>query len=94
MELLPEKRQAACVHRPALLAERRLIGGLKLNYPKPWVHHHGKLSKGARDGKTGSRVNGLRPKLVLSCRNSDGDGVVELYPRSGRWKRRFPDGTK
>ena len=52
MELLPREKDKLLVFTAALLAERRLNRGLKLNYPEAMAYISMEIIEGARDGKT------------------------------------------
>ena len=52
MELLPREKDKLLVFTAALLAERRLNRGLKLNYPEAMAYLTMEIIEGARDGKS------------------------------------------
>ncbi len=91
MELLPKEKDKLLVFTAALLAERRLNRGLKLNYPEAVAYISMEIIEGARDGKSvadlmayGKQV--LRADQVLS-------GVADLI-NEVQVEATFPDGTK
>ena len=91
MELLPREKDKLLVFAAALLAERRLNRGLKLNYPETVAYLSMEIMEGARDGKTVAELmsygrNILRPDQVM-------DGVVEMI-KDVQVEATFPDGTK
>ncbi len=91
MELLPREKDKLLVFAAALLAERRLNRGLKLNYPEAVAYLSLEIMEGARDGKTVAELmsygkNILRPDQVM-------DGVVEMI-KDVQIEATFPDGTK
>ena len=91
MELLPREKDKLLVFAAALLAERRLNRGLKLNYPEAVAYLSMEIVEGARDGKTVAELmsygkNILRPDQVM-------DGVVEMI-KDVQVEATFPDGTK
>ena len=91
MELLPREKDKLLVFAAALLAERRLNRGLKLNYPEAVAYLSLEIMEGARDGKTVAELmsygkNILRPDQVM-------DGVVEMI-KDVQVEATFPDGTK
>ena len=91
MELLPREKDKLLVFAAALLAERRLNRGLKLNYPETIAYLSLEIMEGARDGKTVAELmsygrNILRPDQVM-------DGVVEMI-KDVQVEATFPDGTK
>ena len=76
MELLPREKDKLLVFTAALLAERRLNRGLKLNYPEAMAFITMEIIEGARDGKTVAELMAYG-KTVLSAEQVM-DGVVEL----------------
>ena len=52
MELTPREKDKLLIFTAALLAERRLARGLKLNYPEAVALITAAIMEGARDGKT------------------------------------------
>ena len=91
MELTPREKDKLLVFTAALLAERRLARGVKLNYPEAVAFITAAILEGARDGRTvadlmsfGSTV--LRREQVM-------EGVPEMVPEI-QVEATFPDGTK
>lgn len=91
MELSPREKDKLLIFTAALLAERRLQRGLKLNYPESIALITAAIMEGARDGKTvatlmdeGRRV--LQAEQVM-------EGVVEMI-HEVQVEATFPDGTK
>ncbi|WP_317931804.1 urease subunit gamma [Halioxenophilus sp. WMMB6] len=91
MELLPKEKDKLLIFTAALLAERRLLRGLQLNYPEAVAYITMEIIEGARDGKSvaelmayGKQV--LRADQVL-------DGVAELI-HEVQVEATFADGTK
>ncbi|AWY02341.1 urease subunit gamma [Marinomonas primoryensis] len=91
MELLPREKDKLLVFTAALLAERRLNRGLKLNYPEAMAFITMEIIEGARDGKTVAELMAYG-KTVLSAEQVM-DGVVELI-HEVQVEATFPDGTK
>jgi urease subunit gamma len=91
MELLPREKDKLLVFTAALLAERRLNRGLKLNYPEAMAFITMEIIEGARDGKTVAELMAFG-KTVLSAEQVM-DGVVELI-HEVQVEATFPDGTK
>ena len=52
MELTPREKDKLLLFTAALLAERRMARGLKLNYPESIALISAAVMEGARDGKT------------------------------------------
>ncbi|MBU2021762.1 MAG: urease subunit gamma [Marinomonas sp.] len=91
MELLPREKDKLLVFTAALLAERRLNRGLKLNYPEAMAYITMEIIEGARDGKTVAELMAFG-KTLLSAEQVM-DGVVELI-HEVQVEATFPDGTK
>ncbi|ETI59142.1 urease subunit gamma [Marinomonas sp. UCMA 3892] len=91
MELLPREKDKLLVFTAALLAERRLNRGLKLNYPEAMAFITMEIIEGARDGKTVAELMAYG-KTLLSAEQVM-DGVVELI-HEVQVEATFPDGTK
>ncbi|MGB0734085.1 MAG: urease subunit gamma [Pontibacterium sp.] len=91
MELLPREKDKLLVFTAALLAERRLNRGLKLNYPEAMAFITMEIIEGARDGKTVAELMAygktlLTPEQVMP-------GVPDLI-HEVQVEATFPDGTK
>lgn len=91
MELLPKEKDKLLVFTAALLAERRLARGLKLNYPEAVAFISMAILEGARDGKSVAELMSAG-KQVLSA-SQVMDGVAELI-HEVQVEATFPDGTK
>ncbi len=52
MELTPREKDKLLVFTAALVAERRLQRGVKLNYPESIAYISAAIMEGARDGRT------------------------------------------
>ncbi len=91
MELLPREKDKLLVFTAALLAERRLARGLKLNYPEAVALITMEIMEGARDGKTVAQLMS-EGKNILSSEQVM-DGVAELI-HEVQVEATFPDGTK
>ena len=57
MHLSPQEKDKLLIFSAALLAERRLSRGLKLNYPETIAFLSFQVLEGARDGKSVSPVS-------------------------------------
>ena len=91
MHLSPQEKDKLLVVTAALLAERRLQRGLKLNYPEAVALLSFQVIEGARDGKTVSELmsagtNWLKREQVM-------EGVPEMI-EDVQIEAVFPDGTK
>ncbi|MDK2778659.1 MAG: urease subunit gamma [Pseudomonadota bacterium] len=91
MELLPREKDKLLIFTAALLAERRLNRGLKLNYPEAMAYITMEIIEGARDGKTVAELMSYG-KTLLSA-DQVMDGVPELI-HEVQVEATFPDGTK
>ncbi|WP_369857226.1 urease subunit gamma [Candidatus Thalassolituus haligoni] len=91
MELLPREKDKLLIFTAALLAERRLNRGLKLNYPEAMAYITMEIIEGARDGKTVAELMSYG-KTLLSTEQVM-DGVPELI-HEVQVEATFPDGTK
>lgn len=91
MELTPREKDKLLLFTAALLAERRLARGLKLNYPESVALISAAVMEGARDGRTVAELMNLG-REVLS-REQVMEGVSEMIP-DVQVEATFPDGTK
>ncbi len=91
MELLPREKDKLLIFTAALLAERRLKRGVKLNYPEAMAYLTLEIMEGARDGKSVSQLMG-EGKNILNI-DQVMDGVAELIPEV-QVEATFKDGTK
>jgi urease subunit gamma len=91
MDLLPREKDKLLIFTAALLAERRLNRGLKLNYPEAVAYISMEIIEGARDGKTVAQM--MDYGRTLLTREQVMDGVSELIP-DVQVEATFPDGTK
>jgi len=91
MELLPREKDKLLVFTAALLAERRIKRGVKLNYPEAMAYLTLEIMEGARDGKSVSELMS-EGKNILNI-DQVMDGVAELIPEV-QVEATFKDGTK
>lgn len=91
MELLPREKDKLLVFTAALLAERRLNRGLRLNYPEAVAYLTLEIIEGARDGKTVAELMSYG-RTILSAEQVQ-DGVPEMV-HEVQVEATFPDGTK
>ncbi|WP_415888683.1 urease subunit gamma [Neptuniibacter sp. SY11_33] len=91
MELLPREKDKLLVFTAALLAERRLNRGLKLNYPEAMAYITMEIIEGARDGKSVAELMSYGKNLLRADQVMD--GVPELI-HEVQVEATFPDGTK
>jgi len=91
MELTPREKDKLLVFTAALLAERRLARGLRLNYPEAIAYLSAAIMEGARDGRTVADL--MSHGATLLTRAQVMDGVPEMIPEI-QIEATFPDGTK
>src|SRR5438094_7976639 len=91
MKLTPREKDKLLVFTAALLAERRLGGGLRLNYPEAIAYLSAAIMEGARDGRTVADL--MSHGATLLTRAQVMDGVPEMIPEI-QLEATFPDGTK
>ena len=91
MELLPREKDKLLVFTAALLAERRLNRGLKLNYPEAMAFITMEIIEGARDGKTVAELMAFGKTLLTAEQVME--GVADLI-HEVQVEATFPDGTK
>ncbi|EIG5904571.1 urease subunit gamma [Escherichia coli] len=91
MELTPREKDKLLLFTAALLAERRLARGLKLNYPESVALISAFIMEGARDGKSVAALM-EEGRHVLS-REQVMEGIPEMIPDI-QVEATFPDGSK
>jgi urease subunit gamma len=91
MDLLPREKDKLLLFTAALLAERRLARGLKLNYPESVAYISMAILEGARDGRTVADLMSYGKEILRMDQVMD--GVSELVP-DVQVEATFPDGTK
>ena len=91
MDLTPREKDKLLLFTAAMLAERRLERGVKLNYPEAIAYISMHIIEGARDGETVAHLMG-KGRTLLST-DQVMDGVAELI-HDVQVEATFPDGTK
>ncbi|MFM9971463.1 MAG: urease subunit gamma [Burkholderiales bacterium] len=91
MELTPREKDKLLIFTAALLAERRLARGVKLNYPEAVAFISAAIMEGARDGRSVSDLMGWGSTLLT--RADVMEGVPEMIPEI-QVEATFPDGSK
>ena len=91
MDLLPREKDKLLIFSAALLAERRLKRGVKLNYPESIAYISMEIIEGARDGRSVAELMDFGRTLLT--REQVMDGISELIPEV-QVEATFPDGTK
>jgi urease subunit gamma len=91
MELTPRERDKLLLFTAALVAERRLARGVRLNYPEAVAYISAAIMEGARDGRTVAEL--MSHGATLLSRAQVMDGIPEMIPEI-QVEATFPDGTK
>ena len=91
MRLSPQEKDKLLIVTAALLAERRLNRGVKLNHPEAVALLSFQVLEGARDGKTVSDL--MSEGTSWLSRDQVMDGIPELV-NEVQIEAVFPDGTK
>jgi urease subunit gamma len=91
MELTPREKDKLLIFTAALLAERRMARGLKLNYPEAVAFISAAIMEVARDGKTVAQL--MSEGRTLLSKSDVMDGISEMIPDI-QVEATFPDGTK
>ncbi|KKW67627.1 urease subunit gamma [Lampropedia cohaerens] len=91
MELTPREKDKLLIFTAALVAERRLARGLKLNYPEAVALISASILEGARDGRTVAEL--MEAGRHVLTREQVMEGVPEMIA-DVQVEATFPDGTK
>jgi urease subunit gamma len=91
MHLSPQEKDKLLIVTAALLAERRLQRGLKLNQPEAVAWLSFQVLEGARDGRTVAEL--MEVGSTWLRRDQVMEGVPELVDEV-QIEATFPDGTK
>ncbi|MTI14526.1 urease subunit gamma [Sansalvadorimonas verongulae] len=91
MELTPREKDKLLLYTAALVAERRLARGVKLNYPESVALISMHIMEGARDGKTVAQLMNEGREVI--GRQQVMEGVPEMV-HEVQIEATFPDGTK
>ena len=91
MELTPREKDKLLLFTAALVAERRLARGLKLNYPESVALISAFIMEGARDGQTVAEL--MEAGRHVLTRAQVMEGVPEMIPDI-QVEATFPDGSK
>ena len=91
MHLSPPEKAKLLIVTAALLAERRLNRGIKLNYPEAVAWLSFQVLEGARDGKSVSEL--MSEGTSWLSREDVMEGIPELV-KEVQIEAVFPDGTK
>lgn len=91
MDLSPREKDKLMLFTAALLAERRMARGIKLNYPEAVAYISAAILEGARDGRSVADL--MSYGATLLSRDDVMDGIAEMIPEV-QVEATFPDGTK
>ncbi|MEI8250401.1 MAG: urease subunit gamma [Synechococcus sp. ELA057] len=91
MHLTPQEKDKLLIVTAALLAERRLNRGLKLNHPEATAWLSFQVLEGARDGRTVAEL--MAAGSTWLSRDQVMEGVAELIDEV-QIEAVFPDGSK
>ena len=91
MDLTPREKDKLLIFTAALLAERRMARGLKLNHPEAVALITAAILEGARDGKTVAQL--MSDGKTVLTRADVMEGVAEMIPEI-QIEATFTDGTK
>lgn len=91
MELTPREKDKLLLFTAALVAERRLARGVKLNYPESVALISAFIMEGARDGQTVAEL--MEAGRHVLTRSQVMEGVPEMIPDI-QMEATFPDGSK
>ena len=91
MELTPREKDKLMLFTAALVAERRKLRGVKLNYPESIAYISSAIVEGARDGQSVGEL--MSYGRTLLSREDVMEGIAEMI-HDVQVEATFPDGTK
>ena len=91
MNLTPREKDKLLISVAAMVAERRLKRGVKLNYPEAVALISDFVLEGARDGRTVADLMAAGAEVLT--RDQVMEGVAEMI-HEVQVEATFPDGTK
>lgn len=91
MNLTPREKDKLLVSVAAMVAERRLARGVKLNYPEAIALITDFVVEGARDGRSVADLMAAGADVI--SRDQVMEGIAEMIPEL-QVEATFPDGTK
>jgi len=91
MQLTPREKDKLLIAMAAMVAQRRLARGVKLNHPEAIALISDFILEGARDGRTVAEL--MEQGAHVLTRAQVMDGIAEMIPDI-QVEATFPDGTK
>jgi urease subunit gamma len=91
MNLSPREKDKLLISMAAIVAQRRLDRGVKLNHPEAIAIISDFILEGARDGRTVAEL--MKAGAEVLTRSQVMDGIPEMI-RDIQVEATFPDGTK
>src|SRR5579863_4895720 len=91
MQLTPREKDKLLIAMAAMVAQRRLARGVKLNHPEAVAVISDFILEGARDGRTVAEL--MEQGAHVLTRAQVMDGIAEMIPEI-QVEATFPDGTK
>jgi urease subunit gamma len=91
MNLTPREKDKLLIFTAALLAERRMARGLKLNHPEAVALISAAIMEGARDGKSVAQLMSDGARILT--RADVMPGIADMIPDI-QVEATFPDGSK
>ena len=91
MELTPREKDKLMLFTAAMVAEKRLARGVKLNYPEAMALISNAIVEGARDGRTVAEL--MHYGTTLLNHTQVMQGIPEMI-KEVQVEATFPDGTK
>jgi len=91
MDLTPREKDKLLLFTAALVAERRLARGVKLNHPEAIAFISAAIMEGARDGKSVAQL--MNEGREILTREDVMEGIPEMI-HDVQVEATFPDGTK
>ena len=91
MNLSPREKDKLLIAMAAMVAQRRLERGVKLNYPEAVALISDFVAEGARDGRTVADLMDAGSRVITRAQVME--GVAEMI-HDVQVEATFPDGTK
>jgi urease subunit gamma len=91
MQLTPREKDKLLISMAAMVAQRRLARGVKLNHPEAIALISDFILEGARDGRSVAEL--MENGAHVLTRAQVMDGIADMIPEI-QVEATFPDGTK